>query len=232
MRITPSYLELAHGSALIEFGRTRVLCTAMIEEKVPRWRLSSGLGWVTAEYSMLPGSTPTRTSREVSRGRPGGRTMEIQRLIGRSLRMATDMKALGQRAIWVDCDVIQADGGTRTAAITGGFVALALACQRLVNEGTLKKVPLRDSVAAVSAGVVGGTPVLDLPYVEDSTADVDMNFVVTGRGGLIELQGTGEKEPFSRETLDRLTDLGLAGCERLKQLQQEALPDLDLSALG
>ena len=226
VRITPNYLDFAHGSALIEFGKTRVLCTAMIEEKVPRWRMSSGKGWVTAEYSMLPGSTDRRTSREVSRGRPGGRTMEIQRLIGRSLRMATDMTALGQRAIWVDCDVLQADGGTRTASITGGFVALALACQRLVAEGTLKTLPLRDSVAAVSCGVVNGEAVLDLPYVEDSNADVDMNFVITGAGGLIEVQGTGEKAPFSRAMMDRLTDLALHGCAQLRQAQDAALSDI------
>lgn len=232
MRITPNYLDFAHGSALVEFGKTRVLCTAMIEEKVPRWRMSSGKGWVTAEYSMLPGSTSTRTSREVSRGRPGGRTMEIQRLIGRSLRMATDMTALGQRAIWVDCDVIQADGGTRTASITGGFVALALACQRLVDEGSLTKLPLANSVSAISCGVVDGTAVLDLPYIEDSNADVDMNFVITGGGGLIEIQGTGEKAPFSRSMLDELTDLALAGCTRLRHIQQEALPGVDLSALA
>jgi ribonuclease PH len=232
VRITPNYLDFATGSALVEFGKTRVLCTAMIEEKVPRWRMSSGEGWVTAEYSMLPGSTNTRTSREVTRGHQGGRTMEIQRLIGRALRMATDMKALGQRSIWVDCDVIQADGGTRTASITGGFVALALACQRLVNEGTLKRIPLQDTVSAVSCGVVEGTAVLDLPYVEDSTADVDMNFVITGRGGLIEIQGTGEKAPFSRAMLDELTDLAIHGCERLRHLQQEALPGIDLASLS
>ncbi len=232
MRITPNYLDFAHGSALVEFGKTRVLCTAMIEEKVPRWRMSSGKGWVTAEYSMLPGSTNTRTSREVSRGRPGGRTMEIQRLIGRSLRMATDMTALGQRAIWVDCDVIQADGGTRTASITGGFVALALACQRLVDEGSLQKLPLANSVAAVSCGVVDGTAVLDLPYVEDSNADVDMNFVITGGGGLIEIQGTGEKAPFSRSMLDELTDLAITGCTQLRKTQQEALAGVDLSILA
>jgi len=231
VRITPNYLDFAHGSALVEFGKTRVLCTAMIEEKVPRWRMSSGKGWVTAEYSMLPGSTPTRNRREVSSGRPGGRTMEIQRLIGRSLRMATDMEALGQRAIWVDCDVIQADGGTRTASITGGFVALAIACQRLVKEGTLKRLPLACSVAAVSCGVVDGTAVLDLPYVEDSAAEVDMNFVITGSGGLIEIQGTGERAPFSRDMLDQLTDLALGGCTSLKAAQQAALPDVDLAAL-
>ena len=232
MRITPNFIDSASGSALIEFGKTRVLCTAMIEEKVPRWRMGSGLGWVTAEYSMLPGSTNTRTSREVSTGRPGGRTMEIQRLIGRALRMTTDMKALGNRAIWVDCDVLQADGGTRTASITGGFVALALACHRLVQEGTLKRMPLLDSVAAISAGVVGGLPVLDLPYIEDSAADIDMNFVITGSGGLVEVQGTGERAPFSRATMDVLTDLAFAGCAGLRERQQEVLPFLDLSTLG
>lgn len=230
VRITPNYLDFAHGSALVEFGKTRVLCTAMIEEKVPRWRMSSGKGWVTAEYSMLPGSTDRRTSREVSRGRPGGRTMEIQRLIGRSLRMTIDMTALGQCAIWVDCDVLQADGGTRTASITGGFVALALACQRLVAEGTLKTLPIRDSVAAISCGVVNGEAVLDLPYVEDSNADVDMNFVITGAGGLIEVQGTGEKTPFSRAMMDRLTDLALHGCTQLRQAQDEALSDIPFDA--
>ncbi|MCO4770033.1 MAG: ribonuclease PH [Deltaproteobacteria bacterium] len=229
VRITPNYLDFATGSALVEFGKTRVLCTAMVEEKVPRWRMSSGKGWVTAEYSMLPGSTNTRNSREVSRGRPGGRTMEIQRLIGRSLRMATDMTALGQRAVWVDCDVLQADGGTRTASITGGFVALALAMQKLVKEGTLSKVPLRDSVAAVSCGVVDGTAVLDLPYVEDSNADVDMNFVLTGSGGLIEIQGTGEQAPFSRAMMDSLTDLAVHGCGQLRDAQQAALSDIDFA---
>ena len=227
LRITPHYLEFAHGSALIELGKTRVLCTAMIEEKVPRWMEKNASGWVTAEYSMLPGSTPTRTSREVSLGKASGRTVEIQRLIGRSLRVCVDAKKLGPRTLWIDCDVLQADGGTRTASVTGGFVALALACQRLVKEGTLPAMPLRGSVAAVSVGGVGGRVVLDLPYVEDSKADVDMNFVITGKGGLVEIQGTAEREPFSREVMDRLTDLAILGCSHLREAQQGALPGLD-----
>ena len=228
VRLETGFQEFAHGSALISVGSTRVLCSAMIEEKVPRWRMSSGKGWVTAEYSMLPGSTPTRSAREVARGRPGGRTMEIQRLVGRALRTAVDMKALGQRTIWLDCDVLQADGGTRCASVTGAFVALALACKRLVDEGTLSKLPLRDTVSAVSAGIVGGESVLDLPYAEDSRADVDMNFVITGRGGIIEVQGTAEQEPFSREQMDALTDLAFRGCDELRTLQREALPFVDL----
>lgn len=232
VRITPAFLEQAHGSALIEVGRTRVLCTAMIEEKVPRWMERDGTGWITAEYSMLPGSTPTRTSREVSNGKAGGRTVEIQRLIGRALRLCVDAKRLGPRTLWVDCDVLQADGGTRTASITGGFVALALACQKLVDEGTIPALPLRESIAAVSVGVVGGRPVLDLPYVEDSKAEVDMNIITTGRGGLVEVQGTGERAPFPRATLDRLIDLGLLGCAQLRDAQREALPRVDFAALS
>jgi ribonuclease PH len=230
IKITPNFLTFAHGSCLIEVGETRVLCTAMIEESVPRWMRGSGKGWVTAEYSMLPGSTDRRTSREVTRGKPGGRTMEIQRLIGRSLRTVTDMKALGQRTIWLDCDVLQADGGTRCASITGAFVALCLALQKLVDEGALERLPLLDTVAAVSAGVVGGTCVLDLPYEEDSRADVDMNFVVTGKEALVEVQGTAEKEPFSRDTLNRLTDLGMAGSAELRRAQMEALGEIAVTA--
>jgi ribonuclease PH len=230
IKITPNFLTFAHGSCLIEVGETRVLCTAMIEETVPRWMRGSGKGWVTAEYSMLPGSTDRRTSREVARGKPGGRTMEIQRLIGRSLRTITDMKALGQRTIWLDCDVLQADGGTRCASITGAFVALCLALQKLVGEGALERLPLLDTVAAVSAGVVGGICVLDLPYEEDSRADVDMNFVVTGKEALVEVQGTAEKEPFSRDTLNRLTDLGLAGSAELRRAQMEALGEIAVAA--
>lgn len=230
IKITPNFLTFAHGSCLIEAGETRVLCTAMIEETVPRWMRGSGKGWVTAEYSMLPGSTDRRTSREVARGKPGGRTMEIQRLIGRSLRTITDMKALGQRTIWLDCDVLQADGGTRCASITGAFVALCLALQKLVGEGELERLPLLDTVAAVSAGVVDGTCVLDLPYEEDSRADVDMNFVVTGKEALVEVQGTAEKEPFSRDTLNRLTDLGLAGSAELRRAQMEALGEIAVAA--
>lgn len=223
VKITPGWLDQAHGSALIEFGKTRVLCTAMIEEKVPRWMEKDGSGWVTAEYSMLPGSTPTRTNREVSSGKAGGRTVEIQRLIGRALRIAVDAKKLGPRTLWIDCDVLQADGGTRTAAITGGFVAMALACKRLVAEGTIHTIPLVDSVAAVSVGVLRGEVLLDLPYVEDSKADVDMNFVVTGRGGLVEVQGTAERAPFSRDVMDSLTDMAMIGCEELRVAQMEAI---------
>lgn len=226
IKITPNFLTFAHGSCLIEVGETRVLCTAMIEESVPRWMRNSGKGWVTAEYSMLPGSTDRRTSREVARGKPGGRTVEIQRLIGRSLRTVTDMAALGQRTVWLDCDVLQADGGTRCASITGAFVALCLALQGLIDQGKLKSLPLLDTVAAISAGVVGGTVVLDLPYEEDSRADVDMNFVVTGTEALVEVQGTAEKEPFSRDTLNALTDLGLSGCASLRAAQMEALGEI------
>jgi ribonuclease PH len=230
IKITPNFLTFAHGSCLIEVGETRVLCTAMIEESVPRWMRNSGKGWVTAEYSMLPGSTDRRTSREVARGKPGGRTMEIQRLIGRSMRTITDMKGLGQRTVWLDCDVLQADGGTRCASITGAFVAHCLALHRLVREGELDRLPLRDTVAAVSAGVVDGNPVLDLPYEEDSRADVDMNFVVTGDEMLVEVQGTAEKDPFSRDVLNQMTDLGLLGCKELRRAQMAALGDIAVAA--
>ncbi len=228
VRITPDWLEFATGSCLIEVGKTRVLCTAMVEDKVPRWRMSSGKGWVTAEYSMLPGSTPTRNSREAARGKQGGRTVEIQRLIGRSLRAVTDMRALGQRSVWVDCDVLQADGGTRCASITGGWVALALAMRRLVADGDIPRVPLKDTVAAISSGVVDGDAVLDLPYVEDSRAEVDMNFVMTGDGRLIEVQGTAEGEPFPRSVLDALADLGETGCAELRRIQLDAVGGLEL----
>jgi len=204
-------------------GSTHVLCTAMIEERVPRWKQHEGTGWVTAEYSMLPGSTPTRTSREVSRGRPGGRTMEIQRLIGRSMRAVVDLAALGPRTVWLDCDCLQADGGTRTASITGSFVAMSLALQRLVDEGTLPEKPLTDSISAISAGIVDGLPILDLPYEEDSRAEVDMNFVVTGQGNLVEVQGTAEGRPFSPADLNTLTELALSGCKTLGEAQQAAL---------
>jgi len=230
IKITPNFLTFAHGSCLIEVGETRVLCTAMIEETVPRWMRNSGKGWVTAEYSMLPGSTDRRTSREVARGKPGGRTVEIQRLIGRSMRTITDMKALGQRTIWLDCDVLQADGGTRCASITGAFVAHCLALHRLVREGEIDRLPLLDTVAAVSAGVIDGNPVLDLPYEEDSRADVDMNFVVTGEEKLVEVQGTAEKDPFSRDVLNQLTDLGLSGCKELRAAQMSALGDIAIAA--
>ena len=221
--ITPDYLDFAHGSCVIEIGKTRVLCTAMIEESVPRWMQHKGEGWVTAEYSMLPGSTPTRTRRGVSRGKADGRTIEIQRLIGRSVRAVTDFKKLGQRTIWLDCDVLQADGGTRCASITGAWVALALAAQRLIDEGEIKALPFRDTVSAISVGVVKGVAVLDLPYPEDSTADVDMNVVATGDGRFVEVQGTAEGEPFDRDVLDSLLELATTGCLQLRTAQLDAL---------
>ena len=231
VRITPNYLDFAHGSCLIQVGKTWVLCTAMIEESVPRWKQHENAGWVSAEYAMLPGSTPHRTRRGVTRGKADGRTVEIQRLIGRALRTVVDFKKLGRRTIWLDCDVLQADGGTRCASITGAWVALALACQKLMKEGSIKELPLLDTVSAVSVGVVKGTVVLDLPYPEDSKADVDMNVVVTGDGRLIEVQGTAEREPFTREVMDQLTDLAMAGCATLRQTQLEALADVDLGSL-
>ena len=211
------------GSVLCTMGRTRVLCTVCVEDGVPRWLQGAGQGWVTAEYSMLPGATDTRSEREAARGRPSGRTLEIQRLIGRSLRAVVDLRALGERTCWVDCDVLQADGGTRTASITGAYTALARACQRLVEQGRLKSSPFRDSVAAISVGIVGGEVVLDLPYEEDARADVDMNVVATGTGQLVEVQGTGEGTVFSRSQLDALTDLALVGIGELTRIQARAL---------
>ena len=206
---------------LIEAGRTRVICTASVEDKLPPFLRGSGKGWVTAEYGMLPRSTSTRNSREASRGKQSGRTQEIQRLIGRSLRAVTQLEALGERTVWIDCDVIQADGGTRTAAITGGFVALVLALQRLKERGTLKQIPVTDHVAAISVGIVKGTPLLDLAYDEDSTADVDMNVVMTGDRRFIEVQGTAEGAPFTRESHDALLALAEAGIGELVSLQRE-----------
>ncbi|HSH46307.1 MAG TPA: ribonuclease PH [Longimicrobiales bacterium] len=211
----------AEGSCRIRFGRTEVLCSATVEESVPGWRKGSGKGWVTGEYAMLPRSTQTRTSRE--RSRLKGRTQEIQRLIGRSLRAATDLEALGERQILIDCDVIVADGGTRTAAITGGAVALADACRWLVDRGRLEASPMHEMVAAVSVGIVGGEPRLDLEYVEDVAADVDMNVVMLEHGGLVEVQGTGERGTFSREELDSLLDLATAGIRTLNRHQHDAL---------
>jgi len=219
--LTPHYLEHAEGSVLIEAGRTRVICTASVEDKVPPFLRGAGKGWVTAEYGMLPRATATRNSREASRGKQSGRTQEIQRLIGRSLRAVTQLEALGERTVWIDCDVIQADGGTRTAAITGGFVALVLALQRLKERGTLKQIPVTDHVAATSVGIVKGTPLLDLAYDEDSTADVDMNVVMTGDGRFIEVQGTAEGAPFTRESHDTLLALAEAGIGELVSLQRE-----------
>jgi ribonuclease PH len=211
------------GSALIRTGRTMVLCTATLEKSVPGWLRGSGKGWVTAEYSMLPGSTDTRSEREAQKGKLSGRTQEIQRLIGRSLRATIDLNALGERAIVIDCDVLQADGGTRTAAVTGGYVALAAACKRLVEVGQLKASPLHDSVAAVSVGLIDGEILLDLPYAEDSRAEVDMNVVQTGSGRLVEVQGTGEGGTFDRKLLDRMLDVAEKGIAELAAIQTRAL---------
>ncbi len=225
-RITPGVSMHAEGSVLIEVGRTRVICTASVEDRVPPFLRNTGKGWVTAEYGMLPRATSTRTQREATAGKVGGRTQEIQRLIGRSLRSVTRLPELGERTVWIDCDVIQADGGTRTASITGGFVALALALRRLRDAGQLKAVPLQDHVAATSVGVVGGTPLLDLAYEEDSRAEVDMNIVKTGDGRFIEVQGTAEGPPFERQALDELMELGDAGIRRLVELQREIVGDI------
>ncbi|WP_347348184.1 ribonuclease PH [Nigerium sp.] len=223
VRLTRGWLDHAEGSVLVEFGRTRVLVAASVTEGVPRWRKGSGLGWVTSEYEMLPRSTNTRSDRESRKGRVGGRTHEISRLIGRALRAVIDYKALGENTIVIDCDVLQADGGTRTASITGAYVALADAVEWLRARRLLAGEPLKGSVAAVSVGVIDGAALLDLPYEEDSRADVDMNIVCTGDGRLVEVQGTAEGEPFDRALLDRLLDLGTAGCAELTRLQQEAL---------
>jgi ribonuclease PH len=221
--ITPGFVRSATGSALIEAGGTRVICTASVEEEVPRWLAGSGRGWTTAEYGMLPASTGERKRRDVTRGRPDGRTVEIQRLIGRALRGVIDFERLGERTVWIDCDVLEADGGTRCAAITGGYVALELALRRLVTEQGLEALPLTGSVAAVSCGVVDGQALLDLDYPEDSGAEVDANVVMTGEGGLVEVQATGERTPLSRTSLDELLALAAAGIERLRAVQQEAV---------
>jgi ribonuclease PH len=221
--MTRGWLEHAEGSVLIEFGATRVLCAASATEEVPRWRRGSGLGWVTAEYAMLPRATNTRGDRESVRGRLGGRTQEISRLVGRSLRACVDAKAMGENTIIIDCDVLQADGGTRTAAITGGYVALADALGWLQGRKRCKGNPLVASVAAVSVGIVDGEPRLDLCYEEDVAAQTDMNVVCTGDGRFVEVQGTAEREPFDRDLLDRLLDLAVAGCADLARLQREAL---------
>jgi ribonuclease PH len=223
VEIEPGFVRTATGSALISAGETRVICTASVEESVPKFLAGSGRGWVTAEYGMLPASTGERKRRDVTKGRPDGRTVEIQRLIGRSLRGVIDFTALGERTIYVDCDVLQADGGTRCASITGGFVALALAGERLVGEGKLERTALTGSVAAVSAGVVGGVPLLDLDYGEDSTAEVDANVVMTGDGGLVEVQATAEKTPLSRAHLDDLLALAATGIAELRLAQQSAI---------
>lgn len=223
--ITPGFITSADGSALIEVGNTRVICTASVEDRIPGFLKDSGQGWVTAEYSLLPGSTNTRTQRESSKGKVGGRTHEIQRLIGRSMRTVVDMNALGERTVWIDCDVIQADGGTRTASITGAFVALALALKNAIDRGMLTTPPILDYVAAVSVGMVSGSALLDLDYSEDFEAEVDMNVVMTGDGKFIEVQGTAERRPFDRGNLDRMTELAEKGIVELMEIQKMHMPE-------
>jgi ribonuclease PH len=222
IKIERGFTRYAEGSVLICFGETRVLCNASVEEKVPSFMRGQGRGWVTAEYSMLPRATQTRSGREAARGKLGGRTMEIQRLIGRALRAVVDFELLGERTVVIDCDVLQADGGTRTASITGAWIALADAVEKLLEQGLIKKSPLKDSIAAISSGIVKGQPVLDLDYVEDSGAEVDMNFVMTGDGRFVEVQGTAEEEPFTADQLDALRELASHGCRELTQLQLDA----------
>lgn len=221
--ITPGYIKSADGSVLIEVGDTRVICTAKLEDKVPPFLRNSGKGWITAEYGMLPSSSQVRISREAARGRIGGRTHEIQRLIGRSLRTIADLKSLGERTIWIDCDVIQADGGTRTASITGAYVALVEAARQLIKQGVVQKNPIKDSVAAVSVGIVDGKPLLDLNYKEDSRAEVDMNFVMTGSGKFVEVQGTAESAPFTKKGLDRMAEIAQQGIRELLKVQKKVL---------
>jgi ribonuclease PH len=223
IEIIPNFTKHAEGSCLIKFGDTHVLCTATVEEKLPGWMKGLGKGWVTAEYGMLPRSTHSRMDREAAKGKQSGRTQEIQRLVGRALRAVVDLQALGERQIKIDCDVIQADGGTRTASVTGGYVAMAMAMQHLVKIGALPKMPLTDSVAAISCGIYEGAAVLDLDYNEDSTADTDANFVITGKGGIVEIQGTAEKDPFTQEQFLTLLDLARKGCGELKEIQDKIL---------
>jgi ribonuclease PH len=223
VKITRNFTRHAEGSVLIEMGDTRVLCTASIEESLPPFLRGKGQGWVTAEYGMLPRATHTRSAREAAKGKQTGRTQEIQRLIGRSLRAVTDLKALGERQITLDCDVLQADGGTRCASITGAWIALYEACEKLVTAGKLPANPVRDHVAAISVGIYKGAPVLDLDYPEDSDCDTDMNVVMTGNGGIVEIQGTAEGEPFSREQMSVLVDLATMGIRQLTAAQQSAL---------
>ena len=223
VQITPDFIPHAEGSVLIEVGRTRIICTASVEESVPLFMRGSDKGWITAEYSMLPRATESRTPREASLGRKSGRTQEIQRLIGRSLRTAADLTLLGERTIWIDCDVIEADGGTRTASITGAFVAMVQAMDKLVEKGAVDRLPIRSRLAAVSVGIVDGIPLLDLNYEEDSGADVDLNVVMTDQSEFVELQGTAERQPFSRTLLDALLDLAQSGIKQLITTQQQAL---------
>ena len=223
VRLTRNFTRHAEGSVLIEMGDTRVLCTASVEENVPPFLRGKGKGWVTAEYGMLPRATHTRSSREAAKGKQTGRTQEIQRLIGRALRSVVDLKALGERQITLDCDVLQADGGTRCASITGAWVALYEACEMLVTSGKLEANPVRDHVAAISVGIYKGSPVLDLDYPEDSDCDTDMNVVMTGKGGIVEIQGTAEGEPFTRQQMNTLADLAEAGIRQLVAAQESAL---------
>jgi ribonuclease PH len=223
IELIPNYSKHAEGSCLVKTGDTHVLCTASVEENVPGWMRGTGKGWVTAEYGMLPRSTGSRMNREAARGKQSGRTQEIQRLIGRALRAVVDMKALGERQVKIDCDVIQADGGTRTASVTGAYVALHLALQHLVDLKLIKELPLTDSVAAISCGIYKGTPVLDLDYDEDSDAETDANFVITGKGGIVEIQGTAEQEPFSEDEFMKLLELAKAGCKDIDAAQKKAL---------
>ncbi|HEY6803838.1 MAG TPA: ribonuclease PH [Pyrinomonadaceae bacterium] len=230
VKITPGFLPYAEGSVLIEMGNTKVICAASLEDRVPPFLRNTGQGWLTAEYAMLPRSTLTRSSREIGRGGPSGRTHEIQRLIGRSLRAVADMKAMGERTLTLDCDVLQADGGTRTAAITGAYVAFALAAARLLKIGKISRPIILNQVAAVSVGIVEKTPLLDLKYDEDSRAEVDMNVVCTGDGRFIEVQGTAEREPFSRTQMDELLALAGSGIDLLVKLQQEAIATMETSS--
>ena len=223
LKITPDFVRTADGSVFLELGGTRVLCAAQVVNGVPGWRRGSGAGWVTAEYSLLPSSTRERTPREAVRGKQGGRTIEIQRFIGRSLRTVVDLAALGERTVYVDCDVVEADGGTRCAAVSGGYIALHLALKRAVDNKLFRALPLNDSVAAVSVGVVGGMPVVDLEYEEDCVAQVDMNVVMTGNGRLIEVQATAETDPFERHVLDELLDLAQKGIAEIKAAQMEVV---------
>lgn len=223
IKITRNFTKHAEGSVLIEFGDTKVLCTASVEESVPPFLRGKGTGWVTAEYAMLPRATHTRSPREAAKGKQTGRTLEIQRLIGRSLRAVTDLGKLGERSVYIDCDVLQADGGTRTASITGAYVALVDALTTLKIKGLIAEIPLKEAVAAVSVGIVGGGALLDLNYIEDSSAEVDMNFVITSSGRFVEVQGTAEAEPFTSAEMDAMRDLALSGVRQLFSFQQEAL---------
>jgi ribonuclease PH len=226
LTITPGYLKTADGSVLIEVGDTKVICTAKLEERVPQFLRNSGKGWITAEYGMLPGSSQVRIGREASRGKVGGRTHEIQRLVGRSLRAIADLKRLGEKTIWVDCDVIQADGGTRTASITGAYVALREAVAAWLTKGILVADPIKDSVAAVSVGIIDGKVLLDLSYEEDSRADVDMNFVMTGSGKFVEVQGTAESAPFTGKQMERMTEIAQEGLRELLKAQKKVLASI------